>query len=331
MTAFMNEIITKAKEAQKTIVLPEGEDERVIDAANVLKEEKIAKIILLGDEKNIAAKFADKGYNLDDIKVINPQADDKLKEYAELFYELRKEKGITQEEALSMAQNPNYFGTLMIKAGDADGMVSGAVHSTADTVRPALQIVKSARKDMSVSSFFLMNKGDETLIFADCAISVNPNAQELANIAIQTAQTAVKFGVKPDIAMLSYSTYGSGKGEMVEKVQQATQIAKEMAVSDEFKSLEAVIDGELQADAALVEKVAKLKAPGSKVAGHAKVFIFPDLNAGNIAYKMVQRLGGYEAFGPVLQGLRAPINDLSRGCSAEDIVSTVALTAVQAM
>ncbi len=331
MTNFMDEIITKAKMAQKTIVLPEGEDERVVNAAHVLQEEKIAKIILLGNEKNIAEQFAAKGYSLDGIQVVNPQTSDKLNEYAELFYELRKEKGVTKEEALSMAQNTNYFGTLMIKAGDADGMVSGAAHSTADTVRPALQIIKSARKDMSVSSFFFMNKGDETLIFSDCGISVNPNAQELANIAIQAAQTAVQFGIKPDVAMLSYSTYGSGKGEAVEKVQKATQIAKEMAASEEFKSLGIVVDGELQADAALVEKVAQLKAPGSPVAGHAKVFIFPDLSAGNIAYKLVQRLGGYEAFGPILQGLRAPINDLSRGCSAEDIVSTVALTAVQAI
>jgi hypothetical protein len=172
-----------------------------------------------------------------------------------------------------------------------------------------------------------MNKDESTFIFADCAINPNPNEQELANIAIQAAQTAVQFGVTPDVAMLSYSTYGSGKGEMVDKVQKATNIAKEMAASDEFKSLEINIDGELQADAALVEKVANLKAPGSSVAGHAKVLIFPDLNAGNIAYKLVQRLGGYEAFGPVLQGLKAPINDLSRGCSAEDIVYTVALTA----
>lgn len=331
MSDFIDGIITKAKQGYKTIVLPEGEDDRVIDAAICISAQKIAKVILLGDEVVIKQKFAERNAKGDEFEIINPKTSAKLNEYAELFYELRKEKGVSKEDALAKAQDANYFGTLMMKAGDADGMVSGAAHSTADTVRPALQIIKSSRKDMGVSSFFFMNKDKETYIFADCAIAPNPNEQELANIAMQAAQTAVQFGIKPDIAMLSYSTYGSAKSEMVEKVQKATKIAKEMAQSDEFRGLGINLDGELQADAALVDKVAKLKAPGSSVAGHAKVFIFPDLNAGNIGYKLVQRLGGYEAFGPVLQGLKAPINDLSRGCSAEDIVFTVALTAVQAM
>ena len=325
MKRFIDEVISKAQSAYKTIVLPEGDDERVLDAARILTDKKIAKVILLGDVEKIKAK----GKNVEGIQVIDPEKSDKLNQYAELFYELRKEKGVSKEEALAKAKDANYFATLMVKSGDADGMVSGAVHSTADTVRPALQIVKSARKDMNVSSFFLMNKGEQTLVFADCAITPNPTDQELANIAIQAGQTAVRFGIKPDVAMLSYSSYGSGKGETVEKVQRAVKIAKEMAASDEFKSFEINVDGELQADAALVETVAKLKAPTSSVAGHAKVLVFPDLNAGNIAYKLVQRLGGYEAYGPVLQGLRAPINDLSRGCSANDIVCTVALTAVQ--
>ncbi len=325
MKRFIDEVISKAQSAYKTIVLPEGDDERVLDAARILTDQKIAKVILLGDVEKIKAK----GKNVEGIQVIDPEKSDKLNQYAELFYELRKEKGVSKEEALAKAKDANYFATLMVKSGDADGMVSGAVHSTADTVRPALQIVKSARKDMNVSSFFLMNKGEQTLVFADCAITPNPTDQELANIAIQAGQTAVRFGIKPDVAMLSYSSYGSGKGETVEKVQRAVKIAKEMAASDEFKSFEINVDGELQADAALVETVAKLKAPTSSVAGHAKVLVFPDLNAGNIAYKLVQRLGGYEAYGPVLQGLRAPINDLSRGCSANDIVCTVALTAVQ--
>ncbi len=325
MKRFIDEVISKAQRAYKTIVLPEGDDERVLDAARILTDQKIAKVILLGDVEKIKAK----GKNVEGIQVIDPEKSDKLNQYAELFYELRKEKGVSKEEALAKAKDANYFATLMVKSGDADGMVSGAVHSTADTVRPALQIVKSARKDMNVSSFFLMNKGEQTLVFADCAITPNPTDQELANIAIQAGQTAVRFGIKPDVAMLSYSSYGSGKGETVEKVQRAVKIAKEMAASDEFKSFEINVDGELQADAALVETVAKLKAPTSSVAGHAKVLVFPDLNAGNIAYKLVQRLGGYEAYGPVLQGLRAPINDLSRGCSANDIVCTVALTAVQ--
>ena len=325
MKRFIDEVISKAQSAYKTIVLPEGDDERVLDAARIVTDQKIAKVILLGDVEKIKAK----GKNVEGIQVIDPEKSDKLNQYAELFYELRKEKGVSKEEALAKAKDANYFATLMVKSGDADGMVSGAVHSTADTVRPALQIVKSARKDMNVSSFFLMNKGEQTLVFADCAITPNPTDQELANIAIQAGQTAVRFGIKPDVAMLSYSSYGSGKGETVEKVQRAVKIAKEMAASDEFKSFEINVDGELQADAALVETVAKLKAPTSSVAGHAKVLVFPDLNAGNIAYKLVQRLGGYEAYGPVLQGLRAPINDLSRGCSANDIVCTVALTAVQ--
>lgn len=325
MVSFIDGVIAKAKNAHKTIVLPEGDDERVLDAARILTDQKIAKVILLGDVEKIKAK----GKNLDGIEIIDPNKSDRLEKYAELFYELRKEKGVSKEEAMAKAKDANYFATLMVKNGDADGMVSGAVHSTADTVRPALQIVKSKRKDMNVSSFFLMNKGEQTFVFADCAITPNPTDQELANIAIQAAQTAIQFGIKPDVAMLSYSSYGSGKGETVEKVQRAAKIAKEMAASEEFRNLEINVDGELQADAALVDSVASLKAPESSVAGHAKVLVFPDLNAGNIAYKLVQRLGGYEAYGPVLQGLRAPINDLSRGCSANDIVCTVALTAVQ--
>jgi phosphate acetyltransferase len=331
MSSFIDGIVTKAKQGYKTIVLPEGEDERVLTAAHRIAEEKIAKIILLGVEDDIKAFYKAKGWAFDGIEIINPLTSPKLQQYADLFYELRKEKGVTPDAAFKTAQNANYFGTLMMKSGDADGMVSGAAHSTADTVRPALQIIKSSRKDMGVSSFFFMNKDEKTFIFADCAITPNPTDQELANIAMQAALTAVQFGLKPNIAMLSYSTYGSAKGEMVEKVQRATKIAKEMAVSDEFKPLGIDLDGEMQVDAALVDKVAALKAPGSSVAGHADILIFPDLNAGNIAYKLVQRLGGYEAFGPVLQGLKAPINDLSRGCSAEDIVYTVALTAVQAM
>lgn len=330
MSKFVDDMIEKAKEGFKTIVLPEGEDDRVIEAVGVIVKEKIAKVILLGDIETIQAKMKERGISSDDIEVINPVTSNNLQKYADLFYELRKEKGVSKEDALATAKKANYFGTLMMKAGDADGMVSGAVNSTADTVRPALQIIKSSRKDMGVSSFFFMNKEDKTFIFSDCAITPNPTEQELANIAIQSSETAVKFGIRPKVAMLSYSTYGSAKSEMVEKVQNATKLAKTMA-DNEFKHLGAVIDGELQVDAALVEKVANLKAPQSQLQGQANVLIFPDLNAGNISYKLVQRLGGYDAFGPVLQGLKAPINDLSRGCSAEDIVFTVALTAVQAM
>lgn len=330
MSKFVNDIVEKAKKGFKTIVLPEGEDDRVVEAAGVVVKEKIAKVILLGNSEVIKAKMQAKGIVSDDIELINPENSANLQKYADLFYELRKDKGVTPEAALETAKKANYFGTLMMKAGDADGMVSGAVNSTADTVRPALQIIKSSRKDMGVSSFFFMNKEDKTFIFSDCGLVPNPTEQELANIAIQASETAVKFGIEPKVALLSYSTYGSAKSEMIDKVQNATRIAKEMA-EGEFKHLGAVIDGELQADAALVEKVANLKAPTSPIKGQANVLIFPDLNAGNISYKLVQRLGGYNAFGPVLQGLKAPINDLSRGCSAEDIVFTVALTAVQAM
>ena len=330
MSKFVDDIVAKAKQGYKTIVLPEGEDDRVIEAAASITKDKIAKVILLGDIEVIKSKFEAKGIAFEGIEFINPKTASKLQDYADLFYELRKEKGVSKEAAYETAQKPNYFGTLMMKAGDADGMVSGAVNSTADTVRPALQIIKSSRKDMGVSSFFFMNKEDKTYIFSDCAITPNPTAQELANIAIQASETAVKFGIEPKVAMLSYSSYGSAKGEMPEKVQEATKLAQAMA-EGEFKHLGALIDGELQVDAALVEKVAALKAPQSSLKGQANVLIFPDLNAGNISYKLVQRLGGYDAFGPVLQGLKAPINDLSRGCSAEDIVFTVALTAVQSM
>lgn len=327
---FIDGVIAKAKQGYKTIVLPEGEDIRVLEAAYIATKEKVAKIIILGDEAEIKKNFAEHNWSLEGIQIINPLTSAKATEYAKLFYELRKEKGVSEEDAAKTVQNANYFGTLMIKAGDCDGMVSGAAHSTADTVRPALQVVKSARKDMAVSAFFFMSKDDKTFIFADSGLTPNPDEKGLADIAMQSAQTAMQFGITPDVAMLSYSTYGSAKGELVEKVQNATKLAKELA-KGEFAYLGVKVDGELQADAALIDSVAKSKAPGSEVAGHAEVLIFPDLNAGNIAYKLVQRLGGYEAYGPILQGLGGPINDLSRGCSPQDIVGAIAITAVQAM
>ena len=323
---FIDDVIAKAKSASKTIVLPEGEDERVLEAARILTDEKIVRVVLLGNESKIKAK----GKNLDGIEIIDPSISDKLNQYADMLYELRKEKGVSKEDALKLARDANYFATLMIKNGDADGMVSGAVHSTADTVRPALQIVKSARKDMNVSSFFFMSKGDEIFVFADCAIALNPTDQELANIAIQAGQTAVQFGIKPDIAMLSYSSYGSGKGESVDKVKRATEMAKADLQKPEYQGLNIKLDGEMQADAALNDVVGRKKAPGSEVAGQANVLIFPCLEAGNIGYKMLQRLCGCEAYGPMLQGLNAPVNDLSRGALVEDIVGVIAITALQA-
>ncbi len=326
---YLNSILAKAKEHYKTIVLPESEDERVLKAAHIIAEHKACKIILLGDDKEIRDYFQKNNWSMEGIEIIHPETSSKLPVYTKLLYDLRKEKGMTEEEAAKTALNYNYFGTLMIKAGDADGMVSGANHSTADTVRPALQIIKSARKDRGVSSFMILISNDKPYFLSDCAIMVEPTDKELADIAVTTAESALRFGIEPKVAMLSYSTYGSGKGEGVDKVVSATKMAKEILSSDEYKNLPIQLDGEMQADAALAEVVAKKKAPTSSVAGQANTLIFPDLNAGNIGYKLLQRIGGCEVYGPMLQGLKAPINDLSRGCFAEDIVGTVAITALQ--
>ena len=255
---------------------------------------------------------------------------DALRKDANLLYELRKSKGMTPEDAKKLALNYNYFGTLMVKAGHADGLVSGANHSTADTVRPALQIIKSSNPSRSVSSSLILVANDTPYMFADCAIIINPTEQELADMAIATAETALKFGLDPKVAMLSYSTKGSGSGGMVDKVRNATNIAKEMLQTDEFKHLPIELDGELQADAALDPIVGKKKAPDSKVAGEANVLIFPCLEVGNIGYKLLQRLCGCEAYGPIMQGMNAPVNDLSRGALVEDIVGMIAITAIQA-
>lgn len=328
---FIQDVLARAKQHYKTIVLPEGEDLRVLKAAHLINKDKICKIILLGDEKQIKADFAQNGWNINGIEIIKPETSPKLKKYADLLFELRKNKGMTEEEALKTAQNYNYFGTLMIKSGDADGMVSGANHSTADTVRPALQIIKSAHKDRGVSSFLVMVSNDRPYVFADCAITINPTAKELADIALESSLSAIRFGFEPKVAMLTFSTYGSGKGEQVDKVVEASKLAREALNSEEFKDLHIELDGELQADAALDEVVAKKKAPASHVAGRANVLVFPNLEAGNIGYKLLQRLGGCEAYGPMLQGLNAPVNDLSRGAFAEDIVGVIAITALQAV
>ena len=328
---FIQNVLAEAKKHYKTIVLPEGEDLRVLKAAHIINKDKICKIILLGDEAQIKADFAKNGWDIEGIEIINPATSEKLEAYTNLLYELRKAKGMTEEEAKKTALIPNYFGTLMIKAGDADGMVSGANHSTADTVRPALQIIKSAHKDRGVSSFLVMVSNDKPYVFSDCGVVINPTAKELADIALEASLSAIKFGFEPRVAMLTYSTYGSGKGELVDKVVEATKLAKEALKSDEFKDLHIELDGELQADAALDAVVAKKKAPESHVAGQANVLVFPNLEAGNIGYKLLQRLGGCEAYGPVLQGLNAPVNDLSRGAFAEDIVGVIGMTALQAV
>jgi phosphate acetyltransferase len=330
MTKYLDSLLERASKNPKTIVLPEGEDERILEAAHYVAERKAAKLIIFGNPEEIKAFYAKNNWNMDGIKVLVPENSPKLEEYANLLYELRKAKGMTQEEAKQLAVNYTFHGTLMMKSGDADGMVSGANHSTADTVRPALQIIKSAYKDRSVSSAAIMVIKDKPYIFSDPAIIINPTEKEMADMALASAETALQFGLEPKVAMLSYSTYGSGHGDMVDKVRNATKLAQEMLESSPLKG-KAFIDGELQADAALDETVAKKKAPGSSVAGHANVMIFPCLDVGNISYKLLQRFYGAEAYGPIMQGLNAPINDLSRGALVEDIVGMIAITAIQAV
>jgi len=318
-SAFISDIIEKAKASPRTIVLPEGADERITEAAKLIVAEGIAKVIVLGDEATAARAGAG-------VTVINPETSDKLDAYAAAFYELRKSKGITLEQAKETLKQVNYFGMMMVQCGDADGLVSGAAHSTADTVRPALQIIKGS----FVSSVFFMCVQDTTYIFSDCALVENPNADQLAQIAVSSGLTALKFGIPGDVAILSYSTKGSASSPLVDKVIDATAKAKALLAAHHADA-PIRLDGELQLDAAIVPNVAKSKAPGSELGGEARVLIFPDLNAGNIGYKLVQRLGGAEAYGPMLQGLNKPVNDLSRGCSVEDIVGLTAITAVQAL
>ena len=328
--SVLDSIKEKAKADVKHILLPEGSEERTVQAARIITDEKIAKVTLLGDEeeiKKVAEKF---NVCLCGIDIINPLTDPDFEHYANGFYELRKAKGMTPEKARETIKNTLFYACMMIKEGKADGMVSGAINTTGNTLRPGLQIIKMAKGINTISSCFIMeipNKeyGDNGLmLFGDCAININPNPDELATIAIATANTAkTLLGMDPKVAMLSFSTKGSAKHENVDKVTAALAKVKELAPDLD-------VDGELQADAAMVPKVAALKAPGSKVAGHANVLIFPDLQAGNIGYKLVQRLAGAEAVGPVSQGFAKPINDLSRGCSIADIVSVVAITAVQA-
>lgn len=327
---LMEKIWHMAKNDKKRIVLPEGEEERTIIACDKIKKNNLADIVLVGDENKIRAKAKELSSNIDGIEIINPEKSPKLQSYVQSFYELRKNKGMTIDKADKIVRDPLYFGTMMLKEGDVDGLVSGAVHTTGDLLRPGLQIIKTSPRASIVSSFFIMMVpdcmyGEEgMLFFSDCAVNPNPNSEQLASIAIATAETAIKLcGIEPKVAMLSFSTMGSADHEMVDKVRIATEIAKE-------KRPDLNIDGELQLDAAIVKKVAKQKAPNSEVAGSANVLIFPDLQTGNIGYKLVQRFAKAEAIGPVCQGFAKPINDLSRGCSSDDIVNVVAVTAVQA-
>jgi phosphate acetyltransferase len=328
---LLDRIKQNARKHNMRIVLPEGYEERTIKAADIAIQEELAQIILIGDPEEINSHAAKLGLkNLSKATIINPKSHEKKEHYINLMVELRKSKGMTIEEASKLIEDPLYLGVLMIKNGDADGEVSGADHATGDVLRPAFHYVKTAPGISVVSGAFIMILPEKTfgengvIIFADGAVHPNPNEKELAEIAIASAHTARAIaGFEPRIAMLSFSTKGSAKNEMVDKVVNATRIAKEMAPDLQ-------IDGELQADAALIEAIAKSKAPGSSIAGKANVLIFPDLNSGNIAYKLVQRLAHAEAIGPVLQGMAAPINDLSRGCSVTDIVSMIAITSNQA-
>lgn len=320
---FIEKVISQARANPRTVVLPEGADPRVREAARQIVSEQIARVVVLGGDE-VRADLSE------EIVVINPETSDKLPGYADSFYEMRKHKGMTPEKALEAVKHVNYFGMMMVESGAADGLVSGAAHSTADTVRPALQIIKGARKGGMVSSLFFMVCDNVPYIFSDAGLVENPNADQLAQIAVQSAQTASQFNIPATVAMLSYSTKGSASNPLVDKVVEATEKAKAL-IAAEFSDQGIELDGEFQLDAAIVPSVAASKAPDSPVAGKARVLIFPDLNAGNIGYKLVQRLGGAEAYGPVLQGLRKPVNDLSRGCSAEDIVGVAAITAVQSL
>ncbi len=328
---LLDRIRLNAKKHYKRIVLPEGYEERNIKAADIAIAEGLAQIILIGDPGEITSHAAKLGLeNISKAKIVDPKSHDRKNQYIDLMVELRKNKGMTSKEAASLIEDPLYLGVLMIKNGDADGEVSGADHATGDVLRPAFHYVKTAPGISVVSGAFIMILPEKTfgeegvLIFADGAVHPNPTDKELAEIAIATAHTARALaGFEPKIAFLSFSTKGSARHELVDKVVSATKLAQEMAP-------DLMIDGELQADAALVESIGQKKAPGSKIAGKANVLIFPNLDSGNIAYKLVQRLANAEAIGPILQGMAAPINDLSRGCSVNDIVSMIAITANQA-
>lgn len=327
---FIEEIKKRASNQIKTIVLPEATDIRILEATDIIGKEGFAKIILLGNESEIISIANENKLNISKATIIEPLKSDKYDEYVEAFYELRKAKGMTIEQAKKLLQDPVYFGMMMVKKEAADGLVSGAAHSTADTLRPALQILKTKPGTKLVSTFMLEivpnceygNNG--IFIFSDCGLNPKPTSEELSEIAISSSESYQQIvGDAPKIAMLSYSTHGSAASEDVDKVREATQLTKEKAPN-------LLVDGELQLDSAIVPEIGNVKAPGSDVAGKANILIFPDLNSGNIGYKLVERLAKAEAYGPICQGMAKPVNDLSRGCKAKDIVGVVAITALQA-
>lgn len=326
---FIEEMKKRAKTVIKTIVLPEAEDLRVLEAGSKVEKEGFAKIILIGNIEKTKKLAKENNIDITNIKIIDPETSEKYEEYTKAFYELRKAKGITEDDAKKIIKNPVYFGMMMVKKEDADGLVSGAAHSTSDTLRPALQILKTAPETKLVSAFFLMNVpnceyGENGIfVFADSGLNENPDSDKLAEIAASSAKSFEQLvGKEAKVGMLSYSTYGSAKSELTEKVIEATKLLKER-----YPEIKA--DGELQLDAAIIPEIAKSKAPGSEVAGQCNTLVFPNLDAGNIGYKLVQRLAKAEAYGPLCQGIAKPVNDLSRGCSSDDIVGVIAITAVQ--
>jgi len=320
---FEQEIIKRAKENPKKIVFPEGTEDRILKAANKMIEEKIAIPILLGDEKVIKKRIELLKLNLENMQIIDPNSFEKFDEYANTLFELRKHKGLTLEQAKEILKDENYFGIMMVKKGDADGMVSGSVHTSADTMRPALQIIKTREGAKFVSGAFFMVKENKILLFADIALIPEPTPEQLADIAVQSTHTYEYFtNKKAKVAMLSYSTHGSAKSETIERVRQAVEIVKKTHPWIE-------IDGEIQADAALVQRVAEFKCPDSLIKGKANVLVFPNLDAGNIGAKLVEHLDGWHAVGPLLQGLAKPVSDLSRGSTVEEIITTTACVVVE--
>ncbi len=328
--SFIDEIKNRAKKEIKTIILPEATDIRILKAAEIVKKEQYAKLILIGNEQEVLKQIKDNNLDLEEIKIIDPLKSEKTEEYASKLYELRKAKGMTLEQAQKIILDPIYFGMMMVKLDEADGLVSGAAHSTADTLRPALQILKTAPGTKLVSAFFVMvvpnceYGANGTFIFADSGLNAEPNSDELSEIAISSSKSFEQLvGKEPKVAMLSYSTYGSAHSASTEKVIEATRLVKE-------KAPYLLVDGELQLDAAIIPEIAEFKAKGSPLKGEANVLIFPDLGAGNIGYKLTQRLAKAEAYGPLCQGIAKPVNDLSRGCNEFDVAGVIAITAVQA-
>ncbi|UCZ53077.1 phosphate acetyltransferase [Bacillus shivajii] len=323
MSDMFKAIADKVQQTQPSIVFPEGTDERILEATVRLKSEGVLNPIVVGNEDEIKSKAADLQLDVSALEIYDPETYGDFEELVKAFVERRKGKA-TEEDARKILQTPNYFGTMLVHVGKAAGLVSGAAHSTGDTVRPALQIIKTKEGVKKTSGVFVMVKDNERYIFGDCAINISPNSTDLAETAIEAAKTAKVFDIDPKVAMLSFSTKGSAVSPETEKVVEATQIATE-------KAPELVLDGEFQFDAAFVPSVAAKKAPDSPLKGEANVFIFPSLEAGNIGYKIAQRLGNFEAIGPILQGLNKPVNDLSRGCNAEDVYKLALITAMQGL